>query len=169
MKQLKICVIGMVLISLLSGCSVASEEEYYEKKAEEFAKETVEVLHDKDFDKFIEMLDSFAVEKYQELTKDEQEEFKKDFYEISDLLNEVYRENWNKEVEYFDFNAVTVTVPGRTAIEGNIFVHIPQGDDGSSFMVEFVEENEQLFFRDGFWLLENVMNETESYNTYYKN
>lgn len=125
--------------------------------ANKFALEVSKVLSDKDYDSFIEMLDSFEAEEYKALSEEEKEEIKKMFNEVSDGMNESFGSGWAKKTKRMDFNAMTVSVPGRTAYEGTITVFV-KSSDWESFMIEFVEENGNLYLSNGIFLLERLCN-----------
>lgn len=133
------------------------DEAHLKVSANKFALEVSKVLSDKDYDSFIEMLDSFEAEEYKALSEEEKEEIKKMFNEVSDGMNESFGSGWAKKTKRTDFNAMIVNAPGRTAYEGNITVFV-KSSDWESFMIEFVEENGNLYLSNGIFLLERLCN-----------
>lgn len=126
--------------------------------ANNLALDVAKILSDKDYDSFIKTLDSFGTNEYEALSEEEREEIKEMFNEASDILNESFGSGWAKKTKRTDFNAMIVNAPGRTAYEGNITVFV-KSSDWDSFMIEFVEENGNLYLSNGIFLLERLCNQ----------
>lgn len=169
MKKIKGCLLGIVMFSILSGCSAMIEEYVYEARAKEFSREVAGTLATQDYDTYIEMLDSLKSEEYELLSDKEKQELEEYFYETTDMLIEELGENWNKKIKFDDFKGSTVSIPERTAIEfmGTIYTKIGK-ENWFSFVIELVEEDEQFFLTDGFWFLESIRGDMEMYIQYDK-